>query len=834
MNQVTQARSGDACDHRLVDQFLDSENYRIEDEALITHLDSCLTCRNYLEKEAGSPEVWRNATELLKPNEFDQAATAVYSVSTLSGDVLRQPVAARDVLDLLTPSEDPQHLGRLGTYEVTGVVGVGGMGVVLKAIDPSLDRVVAVKVMAPRLANNENARKRFAREAKAAAAVLHPNVVPIHSVSSDSSLPYLVMAYIRGGPLQNRLESEGPLKLVEVLRIGSQIAAGLAAAHEQGLIHRDIKPENILLEEGVERVTITDFGLARAVDDNTVTQQGAIAGTPQYMSPEQADGKPLDQQSDLFSLGSVLYALCTGQPPYRGETSYAVMRKIIDESPMPIRELNPDIPQWLEGIVAKLMSKEKMQRFASASEVHKLMDACLSHVQQPETISLPAEAAVLNRVFSEGEVPRRLQKLRGLTDRSPRGFKRKSQAAVSLSWFLLLLLTLGSGIFTYAFRWDYRIVGVLGGLCTFGYLVFKVPRRAIGQHGPAQTFVSRHRAAFILGALVCIAGATLDMLFLPPWLGVLQTVSEKSELDQLLEVDDFRATEFSVRQANVDLAERLVGRTEHLTFTKLEKLTPEVAMILARHPANLSFPALEQISPEVANALGRKKHLWLSLDGIQKISRDVARELASTRCGLVLGNLQAVTPELATILAQKKGSLRLGLASITPEVASALSQHEGWLSLNDLHSIDLVSAAALAAHQHWISLNGLKTLTPDLAEALANFNGETLDLNGLKSLDLEVAKKLAVARCRNGLYLNGLVTVTPAILEVLANGNFGISLQGLEKIDMETKQALDAVGEKLQENRQSFLVRDLRHVQVVETNDQRVSEPEIDTSQSLK
>ena len=130
------------------------------------------------------------------------------------------------------------------------------------------------------------------------------------------------MAYIRGGSLQKRLQCEGPLTTVEILRIGSQVAAGLAAAHEQGLVHRDIKPENILLEDGVERVTLTDFGLARAVDDASVTREGTIAGTPQYMSPEQARANRSTRQSDLFSLGSVLYALCTGRPPFRAETSY--------------------------------------------------------------------------------------------------------------------------------------------------------------------------------------------------------------------------------------------------------------------------------------------------------------------------------------------------------------------------------------------------------------------------------------------------------------------------------------------------------------------------------
>ena len=219
------------------------------------------------------------------------------------------------------PTDDPAMLGRLGGYEISGVVGAGGMGVVLKAIDKSLDRTVAIKVLAPHLAASGAARKRFAREAKAAAAVLHPNVIAIHSVSNDEALPYLVMPYLRGTSLQKRLDEEGPLSLHEILRIGSQIAAGLAAAHAQGLVHRDIKPANILLEQGVERVAITDFGLARAVDDATITHSGVIAGTPQYMSPEQARGEPVDGRSDLFSLGSVLYSICTGRPPFRAETS---------------------------------------------------------------------------------------------------------------------------------------------------------------------------------------------------------------------------------------------------------------------------------------------------------------------------------------------------------------------------------------------------------------------------------------------------------------------------------------------------------------------------------
>jgi serine/threonine protein kinase len=358
---------------------------------LLAHLDSCEDCRKQLETKAAEREYWADAEELLKPKEFDNAVSSIYSTATNRSRHPAPDATVQCVIDSLAPTDDPNRIGRLAGYEVTGVVGLGGMGVVLKAIDPALDRVVAIKVMSPHLANNATARKRFSREAKAAATVLHPNVIPIHSVSSDESVPFLVMAYIRGGSLKQRLDRVGFLSTLEIVRIGSQVAAGLSAAHEQGLIHRDIKPENILLEDGIERVTLTDFGLARAVDDTSVTREGTIAGTPQYMSPEQARGESIDQRSDLFSLGSVLYTLCTGRPPFRAESSFGVMRKISDEEATPIRELNPDIPEWLVLIIRKLMAKDKSDRFDSAGEVRELLEACLSHIQHPTIFKLPLQ-----------------------------------------------------------------------------------------------------------------------------------------------------------------------------------------------------------------------------------------------------------------------------------------------------------------------------------------------------------------------------------------------------------------------------------------------------------
>src|SRR5205814_4227536 len=164
-----------------------------------------------------------------------------------------------------------------------------------------------IKVMAPQLAASATARRRFTREARAAAAVTHDHVVTIHAVEDAGPLPHIVMQFVAGHSLQDRLDRTGPLQLQEVLRIGMQAAAGLAAAHAQGLVHRDVKPANILLEDGVERVKLTDFGLARAADDASLTKTGIIAGTPQFMSPEQARGESIDQRSDLFSLGCVLY-----------------------------------------------------------------------------------------------------------------------------------------------------------------------------------------------------------------------------------------------------------------------------------------------------------------------------------------------------------------------------------------------------------------------------------------------------------------------------------------------------------------------------------------------
>jgi Leucine-rich repeat (LRR) protein len=289
-------------------------------------------------------------------------------------------------LSFLGPPSAPGSLGRLDQFEVLEVIGQGGTGVVLRARDTKLERIIALKVLAAPLVVSGTARQRFAREARAAAAVRDEHVVAIHAVYDEAPVPYLVMEFIDGCNLETHVRrplptapaagEEGrasgrgaPLEVLEVLRIGLHVASGLAAAHRRGLIHRDVKPANILLENGVQRVKLTDFGLARAADDASLTQTGFIAGTPLYMAPEQAAGEPIDARSDLFSLGSVLYELCAGCPAFRAPSTVAVIRRICDETPRPLREVNPDLPEGLCRLIEQLQAKKPADRPASAQEV---------------------------------------------------------------------------------------------------------------------------------------------------------------------------------------------------------------------------------------------------------------------------------------------------------------------------------------------------------------------------------------------------------------------------------------------------------------------------------
>jgi WD40 repeat protein/tRNA A-37 threonylcarbamoyl transferase component Bud32 len=348
------------------------------------HLELCVGCRAELEEMAAASVLWRDARSL--GNEVGS-----HDGHLAAGHDDGAGALTCDWLPFLDPPDPdrPGTLGRLRSDEIVEVLGRGGMGVVLKARDPALERTVAIKVLTPALAHGVNARRRFAREARAVAAVGHEHIVAIHAVDEFRGLPYLVMQHVAGRSLQERLDESGPLDVKEILRIGMQAARALAAAHAQGVVHRDIKPANILLENCVERVKLTDFGLARAIDDASVTQSGVIAGTPQYMAPEQARGEPVAAPADLFSLGAVLYAMAAGRPPFRADSAMAVLKRVCEMPHRPIREINPDVPGWLENLIDRLLAKEPADRLKSAAEVADVLEQGLAHLQQPRVAPPP-------------------------------------------------------------------------------------------------------------------------------------------------------------------------------------------------------------------------------------------------------------------------------------------------------------------------------------------------------------------------------------------------------------------------------------------------------------
>ena len=356
------------------DLFRDAEN----------HVDSCSSCQQRLTELSADPNHWLVQREMLRPLEGDVPKTGTLYRHRLGFATprCRNVIDESVVKDLLAAPSHPEMLGRLGRYEIERIIGAGGMGIVLKGFDSQLNRPVAIKLLAPHLARFGAARQRFAREARAAAAVVHEHVVSIHNVESEHAQPFLVMQFIPGESLQGRVERDGPLSVREILRIGLQAASGLAAAHAQGLVHRDVKPANILLENGVERAYLTDFGLARASDDASLTHTGFVAGTPYYMSPEQADGQPLDHRSDLFSLGSVLYFMATGHPPFRADRPMAVLKRTCHDPHRPVWQCNAEVPEALCGIIDRLLQKNPNRRFASAVDLEHALANVLSAVQQ--------------------------------------------------------------------------------------------------------------------------------------------------------------------------------------------------------------------------------------------------------------------------------------------------------------------------------------------------------------------------------------------------------------------------------------------------------------------
>lgn len=266
-------------------------------------------------------------------------------------------------------------------FEIDSLLGIGTSGIVVKAFDTQLRRTVAIKFLRPELAVSSPPRKRFLREARAAAAFDDDHIVKIYSVH-ESPTPHLIMEYLKGKTLAQLVTETGPLDSRNILDIGHQLASGLAAAHASDLIHRDIKPANILLTgKDLDQIKITDFGLARAVDDASLTMSGIIAGSPMYMSPEQAGGESMDARADLFSLGSVLYFLTTGRPPFRSTTTVGTLQRVRDAKKRDISEIIPDCPQWLIAVINRLMNRDPQKRFASAAQLADLLQTYDSEIK---------------------------------------------------------------------------------------------------------------------------------------------------------------------------------------------------------------------------------------------------------------------------------------------------------------------------------------------------------------------------------------------------------------------------------------------------------------------
>jgi serine/threonine protein kinase len=308
------------------------------------------------------------------------------STSTTNGSRLTSSNGKHEFLD--TP-DNPDDLGTLGSYRVLSQIGKGGMGFVFRAEDKRLKRTVALKVMNKRVAATPHSRARFISEARAMAAVHHDNVATIFEVGEHSGTPFMAMEMLKGQTLDEFKQSKERPSFEKIIRFAKQTAQGLAAAHAQGIVHRDIKPANIWIEAGTERVKILDFGLALAQTPvDQLSGRGAVVGTPGYLSPEQARTEPLDDRSDLYSLGVVLYELATGKLPLRSATVAGQLIAILAHQPQPIREINDKIPAPLADLIYKLLSKEPRNRVNSAAELVKLLEQVAIDCESKSEVAL--------------------------------------------------------------------------------------------------------------------------------------------------------------------------------------------------------------------------------------------------------------------------------------------------------------------------------------------------------------------------------------------------------------------------------------------------------------
>jgi serine/threonine protein kinase len=380
-------------DQRVLRQFFLGELEGVELDRVAQHVEQCGCCVAILqtlrEKDV-LVELLRDSTaenegptedlEALITRLSDLCPAASGSDTAVINPALLPALAGleeatQEVYDFLGPPEAADEIGRIGLYRILKVLGIGGMGVVFQAEDQQLHRRVALKMLKPILAAGPSARRRFLREARAIAGLVHENIVSILHVAEDRGIPYLAMPLLDGETLEARLQREGQLPVADIVRIGREVALGLAAAHEGGIIHRDIKPSNIFLA-AAGPVKILDFGLARAVSDEAhLTQSGLIVGTPAYMAPEQAHGEAQDPRCDLFSLGAVLYHMATGKTPFRGANTLGILRALEMSRPRPPHLVNSALSPALSRLILCLLAKAPPGRPPSARAVAADLEA---------------------------------------------------------------------------------------------------------------------------------------------------------------------------------------------------------------------------------------------------------------------------------------------------------------------------------------------------------------------------------------------------------------------------------------------------------------------------
>ena len=291
---------------------------------------------------------------------------------TQAGYAFAQPdIKQSHPYTFLNTPKNKEDIGEIGHYQISDTLGEGGMGFVFKALDSQLNRIVALKVMKPELSSQANAKSRFLHEARAMAAIHSDNVAVIHQVGEQNDTPYLAMEFLKGQSMAQWLKTHKDTPAETIVKWGMQICKGLAAAHKENLIHRDIKPANLWIEEPDERIKILDFGLAFASDSNDkLTQTGYILGTLEYMSPEQIESGKVSAQSDLFSLGCVLYQLASNHSPFSAASQLSILNNLASLTPLPLRQIRKDIPVSLSMLIAQLLNKAVDKRPASADELY--------------------------------------------------------------------------------------------------------------------------------------------------------------------------------------------------------------------------------------------------------------------------------------------------------------------------------------------------------------------------------------------------------------------------------------------------------------------------------